>query len=264
MAKSFSTPEKFIKEFNPKDYFDTYYATGKGVLLGEWTNFTLKNLHETFTTGGVKGDTLIDIGCGPTIYHLLSACKAFKNIITSDFLPQNTAEIEKWLNKDPSAFDWTPIIKFVCGLEGNSENWKTKEETLRRTVQQVLNCDVTKNNPLEPHVLPPADCVLSCLCLEAPCKDIDEFRNTLKNLKNLIKPGGHLIVLSVLNCTFWYSGKTCFSSVKINKESMEKVFIEAGYEIKKMAVEQRLEKIGQDISDYDSYYYIHANKPLVQ
>ncbi|KAM4652792.1 nicotinamide N-methyltransferase-like [Discoglossus pictus] len=264
MAKSFSTPDIYIKEFNPKDYLDTYYATEKVTLVGEWMNFSLTNLHETFTTGGVKGDTLIDIGCGPTIYHLLSACEVFKNIITSDFLPQNTAEVEKWLNKDPSAFDWTPVIKFVCGLEGNSENCKKKEETLRRIMKQVLKCDVTKDNPLEPHVLPPADCVLSCLCLEVPCKDINDFCNNLRNLKSLIKPGGHLIVLSSLNCSFWYSGKTCFSSVSINKESMERVFNEAGYKIEKMVVIPRLEKLGMDISDADGYYYIHARKPPVQ
>ncbi|KAM4651559.1 indolethylamine N-methyltransferase-like [Discoglossus pictus] len=264
MAKSFSTPDKYIKEFNPQEYLDTYYATDKGILIGEWTNFSLKHLHETFTTGGVKGDTLIDIGSGPTIYHLLSACGAFKNIITSDFLPQNTAEVEKWLNKDPSAFDWTPIIRFVCNLEGNSENWKRKEETLRKSVKQVIKCDVTKKNPLEPHVLPPADCVISCLCLEVPCKDIDDFRDILKNLKCLIKPGGHLIVLSSLNCSFWYSGKTCFSSVSMNKESIERVFSEAGYEIEKMVVEPRSETIGKDICDYDGYYYIHVRKPPVQ
>ncbi|MEE6515476.1 hypothetical protein FKM82_024270 [Ascaphus truei] len=89
-------------------------------MKGEWLDFALRKLHETFTPGGVEGDTLIDIGAGPTIYHLLSACEVFKNIITSDFLAQNRAEMQKWLKKDPDAFDWSPVAKFVCELEGDS------------------------------------------------------------------------------------------------------------------------------------------------
>lgn len=68
---------------------------------------------------GVKGDLLIDIGSGPTIYQLLSACESFKDIIASDYTDQNLVELEKWLKKDPGAFDWSPVVSYVCKLEGD-------------------------------------------------------------------------------------------------------------------------------------------------
>lgn len=75
--------------------------------------------------GGVKGDSLIDIGSGPTIYQLLSACESFKEIIASDYTDRNHWELEKWLKNEPGAFDWTPVVEYVCELEGNRyRGWK--------------------------------------------------------------------------------------------------------------------------------------------
>ncbi|CAH2320153.1 nicotinamide N-methyltransferase-like [Pelobates cultripes] len=261
MDTPFSGPEIYKQEFNSKDYYDSYYSSNQGALLGEWTDFVLRNFHQIFSSGNVKGNTLIDIGAGPTIYHLLSACEVFTNIITSDFLEQNLTELKKWLKKESNMLDWTPCVKFVCDLEGKSVNLAEKEEKLCKTVTQVLKCDVLKKNPFEPLVLPPADCLISCLCLEAACKDVASYCNTLKSLKDLLKPGGHVIIQSALNTTFYYVGEKKFYCLSITKKDIEKAFVEAGYEIVNLEVKQREDKSKLDISDYDSIYCVHARKP---
>nr|DBA16244.1 TPA: hypothetical protein GDO54_003656 [Pyxicephalus adspersus] len=261
MGTPYTPSQTYIDEFDPEDYYKTYYDSEEGTLTGEWLHFALRNLHETFTSGGVKGDILIDFGAGPTIYPLVSACEVFKNIITSDFLEQNRAQIEMWLRNDPGAFDWTPIVKFVCELEGNSESCKKKEEQLRRTVTKVVKCDALKKNPFEPAEMPQADCLISCLCLEAPCKDVESFTNALRNLKVFLKPGGHIIIQSVLNCTYYYVGQKRFSCLTISKEDLEAAFKEAGYKIVKVKVIPCTEKPRMDIGNQDSYYFIHARRP---
>lgn len=45
--------------------------------------------------GGMGGDILIDIGSGPTIYQLLSACEVFREIIMSDYTELNLREVDK-------------------------------------------------------------------------------------------------------------------------------------------------------------------------
>lgn len=70
-------------------------------------------------SGGLQGDTLIDIDSGPTIYQVLAACESFKDITLSDFTDRNREELEKWLKKEPGAYDWTPAVRFTCELEGN-------------------------------------------------------------------------------------------------------------------------------------------------
>ncbi|KAM4016812.1 indolethylamine N-methyltransferase-like [Anomaloglossus baeobatrachus] len=221
----------------------------------------LKKLKELLKPGGVNGDTLIDFGAGPTIYHLLSAAEAFNNIITSDFLEQNRKQLEKWLRKDPDALDWTHIIKFVCELEGNRDNWEKKEETLRRKVTKVLKCDAVAEKPYGPVPMPEADCLISCLSLEAACKDLECFTNALKKLKELLKPGGHIVIQGVLNCTFYHVGDKWFSCLSFTKDEVEKAFTEAEYEVIKVKVIPRSDKSGKDITDNDSFFCVHARKP---
>ncbi|KAG8569236.1 hypothetical protein GDO81_014312 [Engystomops pustulosus] len=261
MQTPFSTSQNYIDEFNPVDYYQTYYAPGQGIFIDEWKEFVLQNLHETFGPGGVKGDVLIDFGAGPTIYNLLSACEVFKTIITSDFLEQNREQLEKWLRKDPNALDWTHVAKYVCGLEGDSNNWEKKEATLRRKVTKVLKCDALAEKPYGAEPMPQADCITSCLCLEVPSKDLEAFTNILKKLKELLKPGGHVVIQSVLNCTFYYVGTKWFSCLSLTKGELEKAFREAGYEIVKIKVIPRMDKSGMAIADQDSYYYVHARRP---
>ncbi|XP_069598005.1 nicotinamide N-methyltransferase-like [Ranitomeya imitator] len=261
MAAPFVSKQDYIDEFDAKDYLQTYYEPKDGLLCGEWTEFVIRNLHETFTKGEVRGHTLLDFGSGPTIYHLFSACEVFDKIIVSDFLEQNRAELEKWLNKDPDAFDWTHIIKFVCELEGKGENCEKKAEKLRSKVKEVLKCDALKRKPFDPVVVPPVDCLLSCLCLEAPCKDIKSFCEALKNFKDLIKPGGYLLILSVMNATFYNVGKKCFASMTTKKEELEMAFKEAGYQIEKTVYSPRTDKSQLDVADYEAQYFILARKP---
>ncbi|CAH2320155.1 nicotinamide N-methyltransferase-like [Pelobates cultripes] len=261
MDTLFSGPEIYKQHFNPKDYYDSYYASDKGALLGERTNIVLRNFHEIFSSGVVKGNTLIDIGAGSAIFELLSACEVFTNIIISDFLEQNLTEVKKWLTKDSNMLDWTSYVKFVCDLEGKSANLQEKEEKLRKTVKQVVKCDVLKKNPFEPLVIPPADCLISCFCLETACKDVASYCNTLKNFKDLLKPGGHIIMQSAENGTFYHVREKKFYCLTITKKEIEKAFIEAGYEIVKLEVKQRKDKSRLDIYDYHSLYCVHARKP---
>lgn len=68
--------------------------------------------------GEVSGRTLIDIGSGPTIYQLLSACAHFEDITMTDFLEVNRRELGLWLRQEPGAFDWSAYSQHVCLIEG--------------------------------------------------------------------------------------------------------------------------------------------------
>ncbi|XP_075765914.1 nicotinamide N-methyltransferase isoform X2 [Pelodiscus sinensis] len=228
---SFTGGETYQKDFDPAVYLETYYSFGSSNCpRNEVLELSLKSLFKIFISGGVKGDTLIDIGSGPTIYQLLSACENFKEIVASDYTDRNRQELEKWLKKEPGAFDWTPVVKYVCELEGDREKWAEKEEKLRNKVKQVLKCDVSKSSVLGPVSLPQADCLLSTLCLEAACKDLTSYRAALKNISSLLKPGGHLVMMTVLKETYYIVGQKRFSCLYLEKESVVEALSEAGFE----------------------------------
>uniref|UniRef100_H9G6B1 Phenylethanolamine N-methyltransferase n=1 Tax=Anolis carolinensis TaxID=28377 RepID=H9G6B1_ANOCA len=180
---------------------------------------------------GIRGDTLIDIGSGPSIYQLLSACESFREIIVTDFLEQNRVEIRKWLEKDPEAFDWTSMVKYTCQMEGDREKWMEKEEKLRRTIKQVLPCDVTLANPLDPLVLQPVDCVFSSYCLESACNDVPTYRSAVKNVGSLVKPGGHLIFAVILEETYYMVGPHKFNCLYLTPEIVTDAVKGAGFEV---------------------------------
>ncbi|XP_059576030.1 nicotinamide N-methyltransferase isoform X2 [Alligator mississippiensis] len=254
---AFTGGEVYKAEFEPTAYLE-YFKFGGGTLGDEFLTFVLKHYCKTFTSGDVKGDTLIDIGSGPTIYQLLSACEKFNEIIVSDYADRNRQELEKWLKKEPGAFDWTPVVKYVCELEGQREKWAEKEEKLRKKVKQVLKCDVRKPNPLAPVTLPAADCLLSTLCLEAACKDLGTFRAALKNISSLVKPGGHLVMVTVLKETYYVVDQHSFSCLYLDQESVEEAIKDAGFDIK--FIKEIQEHSPNTFSDFGALLHVVACK----
>uniref|UniRef100_A0A8C4YH39 Nicotinamide N-methyltransferase n=1 Tax=Gopherus evgoodei TaxID=1825980 RepID=A0A8C4YH39_9SAUR len=209
--------------------------------------------------GVVTGDTLIDIGSGPAIHQLLSACESFKEIIASDYTYRNHQELEKWLKNEPGAFDWTPVVKYVCELEGNRGKEAEKEAKLRKTIKQVLKCDVHQSNPMNPIVLPPADCLVSSLCLEAACKDLTTYRIALKNIGSLLKPGGHLVLSGVLGCSFYMVGPKRFSSLVLGEEFLREALSDTGFIIQEFEVLIRDDNT-DDSCDFSGKFFILARK----
>ncbi|KAL6086745.1 hypothetical protein STEG23_038026 [Scotinomys teguina] len=224
----------YEKEFSPRDYLDTFYNFDSGpVAEREIVKFSLQNLYQTFSEGGVRGDILIDIGSGPTIYQLLAACEAFQEIIVTDYTPQNLQELQKWLKKEPGAYDWSSIVQHACELEGDRTKWQEKEAKLRRTVTRALKCDVTKTPPLGSAQVPLADCVLTFLAMECACLDVDTYRAALHRLANLLKPGGYLVTLVTLRFQDYMVGPKKFSGVYLEKETVEKAIQDAGCQVLK-------------------------------
>ncbi|XP_004689302.1 PREDICTED: nicotinamide N-methyltransferase [Condylura cristata] len=237
MDSGFTSKDTYLSHFNPRDYLEKYYNFGsKQSSENKILRHLLKSLFKIFCVDGVKGDLLIDIGSGPTIYQLLSACESFKEIIASDYTDQNLKELEKWLKKEPGAFDWTPVVNYVCELEGGRVKGPEKEEKLRQVVKQVLKCDVTQSQPLAEARLPLADCVLSTLCLDAACPDLPTYHAALRNLSSLLKPGGFLVLVDALKSSYYMIGEQRFSSLSLGQQAIEAAAREAGFTIEQFEV----------------------------
>ncbi|MEE6484626.1 hypothetical protein FKM82_013946 [Ascaphus truei] len=256
----FTTASEYEKEFDPQMYLSEYFNLGSGSLADDYLKFVLGHMHKTFTSGGVTGDTLIDIGTGPSIYQLLSTCESFKEIIATWFTNRELKELKKWLNKDPGAFDWSSTVKHVCDLEGNGGKLKEKEEMLRGKIKQVLMCDVSKSNPLEPAVVPKADCLTATVCLEAACKNYEAYGTALRNLSSLLKPNGCLLLAGDLGASYYQVGPNKVFSLSVNEDFLQKVLTESGYIIKKLEVFGKPEDATFDTSDYEGFYFLHAQK----
>ncbi|XP_060106566.1 nicotinamide N-methyltransferase-like [Heteronotia binoei] len=258
MAK-FTGVDVYQAEFDPKAYLE-YFQFGAGTLGDEATEFYLKQLCKTFSSGRLKGDTLLDLASGPTIHQFLSACESFGSIVASDPVDRNRQELERWLKMKPGAFDWNPIVKYVCELEGNRDKWAEKEAKVRSTVQKVLYCDVMQSNPLAPVTLPQVDCVLGVECLEVVCKDLSTMRAALKNISSLLKLGGSLLLVGMQGCSFYMVGSQKFSSFVLTEKNLRDALHATGFAVVEYEAEPRFAKDMYDLSDYAGKYFLLARK----
>nr|XP_033775024.1 nicotinamide N-methyltransferase-like [Geotrypetes seraphini] len=264
MESEFTTLETYEKCFDTKIYLHTYFTDSGLCYTNGYMQFIMENMIKTFSSGAVQGNILLGIGLFPTIYQLLPACNSFKEIIITDFLEQNRQEIELWLKNEPEAFDWTAVVKLACELEGNRKKWTEKEAKLRETVKRVLKSDVTQSNPLDPLVLPAVDCLITCLCLEAVCKDKHTFCCALKNISSLLKLGGYLIMGGVLGETGYMVGERKFSCLPLDKEFLGQAIAESGYKLLQLLTHFPNNQEPTSLADCVGYFFILAQKQTGQ
>ncbi|CAI9556008.1 unnamed protein product [Staurois parvus] len=214
------------------------------------------------STGAVKGDTLIDVGSAPSIYQLLSSCEAFEKIIATWFTQSELHQLQKWQNKEADAFDWSSILKHVCGLEGNKATPQEKEEKLRGKIEKVLHCDVSRSNPLAPIDAPKADCVTAVVCLEAACRNFETYGLALRHLSHLLKPNGHLLLAGDLGANYYEVGAEKVFSLPVSETFLREALPGNGYRIVELATFGKPDDADPNASDYEGFYFAHAQKKV--
>ncbi|XP_078538465.1 nicotinamide N-methyltransferase-like [Lissotriton helveticus] len=237
MESESDVKDLYQKDFDAESYLQMYYNPNSDVYVeGYYLSFLLENLHKTFSSGDVKGDLLIDIGCGPAIHTIISACECFKEIIACDWTDRNRQAYERWLRNEPGSFDWTPVLSIVCELEGDRAKCAEKEKKIRSTVKRVLKCDITKRNPLIPAILPPADCLVTSLCLESACTDLNSYSQAIRNITTLLKPRGHLVMFGATGSTSYKVAQKLFPALNLNEECIKTTLNANDYVIKEMKI----------------------------
>uniref|UniRef100_A0A8C9ME83 Titin-cap n=1 Tax=Serinus canaria TaxID=9135 RepID=A0A8C9ME83_SERCA len=91
------------EHFDPRAYLRNNYLPPRADFSSEEfvVPWKLRCLAETFASGEIRGRTLIDVGSGPTIYQLLSACDHFEEIVATDYLAVDPLSLSPWI------LDWS-------------------------------------------------------------------------------------------------------------------------------------------------------------
>ncbi|NXC40234.1 PNMT methyltransferase, partial [Penelope pileata] len=210
------------ERFDPRAYLQNNYVPPRADFSSEEcvVPWKLRCLAETFASGEIHGRTLIDVGSGPTIYQLLSACDHFEEIVATDFLAVNREELRRWARGEPGAFDWSPFIQHVCKIEGRG---------LRGRLRRILPIDVHRAEPLGAPLRPPADALLSAFCLEAVSPDLAAFGRALAHVGSLLRPGGHALLLGALGESFYLAGAARLPVVPLSPADVRGALSDAGF-----------------------------------
>ena len=89
---------------------------------------------------------ILDYGCGATMIYDINATTKASEIVLAEYTEPNRVFIQKWLDKDPSAHDWSSYFKQVVQtLEGGSlDDIVLCEEELCCKVKAAVACDLSK------------------------------------------------------------------------------------------------------------------------
>lgn len=257
---TFTEGEYYEGHFDSQAYVKNFYSCPSGHADEKnFLTFVLRCLSRVFSAGGHKGKRLIDVGSGPTIHSVLSACDHYDEIVLSDFANNNRREIEKWLKNEEGSLDWKPMLQCVCELEGKSPS--DLEATLKQRVKKVLKCDVRLENPFYPHTLEPADCVITSLCLEAACKDIQTYGRALHGLTKLLRPGGLLVMIGVLGESFYKVDEQLFSCLRLSQDNIEEALSGLGLSIQEFNILPAEDRENNSVSDFEAVFHLVARKP---
>lgn len=200
----------------------------------------LEHWHDFYNTHKDEFDpsraTLLELGGGPTIHSLISACQHVSKITFSDYADTNRREIQLWKDNDAKCHNWTPYIHHVVSnFEGNSKPGAVDQRTreLRNKIDQIIPCDVKSEDMLGPYQKL-FDVVHTNLCLEIVCETPADFINALSNLRKLVKPGGYLLCLTAKEGS-WYTCAgygTKLHQLFLNESEILKAFGNSGFKVR--------------------------------
>ena len=199
------------------DYLRTRFGN---VDAKDRVQFQLNKLHELFQSfssdGAAAGPKVLEFGSGPVIQHGISVAAFAAEIVFSDISSANREAIQKWLDGDADAFNWSPHFDYVVKtLERKGEKEAREREQRLRKISKVVFCDALSETPMEKGYEGPYDILLECGCLDAACSNKQTFDKCVKVLHSLLKPGGILIRVSpnaitdTENLVYCVGGKEC-------------------------------------------------------
>jgi nicotinamide N-methyltransferase len=185
----------------------------------------------------------IEIGCGPTVHHVLSLAPFVSEIHMADYLPDNLDQVRRWRNGMPDAHHWHDYTAFALSLEGRESTQaeiERRETDTRRKITRLLHCDLTSDQPL------PAEqdyaVVTSFYCAENIGITHDEWFKALRRLASLTAPRGYLF-LSALRETHFYVVESAdgrrqrLPSAYLTEEHFRDALPALGFDMRRSAIE---------------------------
>ncbi len=198
------TPQDAVFDFNgvpdfARDYLSTYYS--QPPTNDERVVLSFLARHYPL----IKSQPCaIEIGCGPTVHHVLSLAPFVSEIHMADYLPDNLDQVRRWRNGMPDAHHWHDYTAFALSREGRESTnaeIERREADARRKITRLLHCDLKRDQPLPTQQ--DYAVVTSFYCAENIGITHDEWFRVLRRLANLTASGGYLF-LSALRETHFY------------------------------------------------------------
>ncbi|KAM9299120.1 nicotinamide N-methyltransferase-like [Gastrophryne carolinensis] len=282
-----------LHNFHSRGYIDDYFSNDS-VFHEEAVIFPMEKLHQVFEKDHIQGDLCIDISTASFIHHLHSASNCFKEIILMRHSDSCIFELNRWLHDRTGAFCWNHTSSYVAEKRGEriakildlalgsqvekivrccpNSGIKKKyygyvpiqthdlceqiEMQLKNVIKHVVRCNFENENITHPLETPQCDCLITSWFLDNICNTPNDYLMNLRKMLKCVKPGGRLILIGVLNATYFINNKEKFHVLNYNKE-----FVCSTLQGEKLVIELCEvcpRKSKSNLSDFDGIIFISA------
>ncbi|KAK3107631.1 hypothetical protein FSP39_018768 [Pinctada imbricata] len=215
------TTTDYARNFDPEWFLSHYHCpVDDKDGMGQGLKSIQDTLHDLCSQDVRFGERLLDVGTGPTVHSVLRISREVRDIDLSDYTPGNIQILKDW--KDGKRNEEMSLIQYEMKLVGDTRPVEEREQELRDKVKGIYAIDVTTGNVFIEHAPknPSYDVITSLLCLEAVSDSREVYKKCLANVTRLVKEGGYIIMLGVLESTFYKVGSFRFPCAPITAEDV--------------------------------------------
>ncbi|XP_069108180.1 nicotinamide N-methyltransferase-like [Argopecten irradians] len=242
-------------KFDPEWYLDNYIGTEEASIN---MRLDLNVFHRFFSQHPIRGKRLLDVGTGPSIHTILSACSHVDEIYLSDYTSQNRQYLEKWRN---GKIDHPKMmIEHVNSLENRTVTAAEKENEIREKVKGILPIDVTSETPLgSGYDGEQFDVIVTSYCFEAAVSNSAGFKKAVANVSSVLKKGGFFVIATCLEGGLYQVGEYNYRAANISVNDIDSALGDLGYTTVTSELIQGT-AVDAQLQDFTSYYFIVGKK----
>jgi NNMT/PNMT/TEMT family len=207
----------FERDWVPREYLADYYGT-----VEPDERETIAFFVEAMR-GARPGEPILLFGVGPTLHHVFLAAEKASEIHLADYLPSNLREIERWIERDPTAHDWRPFVRYTLQCEGIADpsdgQVAARDELTRTKISRLLQADARDPKPLSERY----GTVISAYCADSATADRGTWELFMRNISGLVRPGGLFVTAALRRARFYLVGDKRFPSANVDEHDLRAV-----------------------------------------
>jgi NNMT/PNMT/TEMT family len=247
--------------FEAQNYLAEYYAA-----IGPENLELLKFFAAAYQ--GIPADSvMLEFSGGPTLYSLISAANAVSEIHFSDYLPQNLAEINRWVSDIRTTDIWDKYFAEALRCERQATTpaaVQQRMELLRRKITNLLFCDAFSSTPIAGNQRQTYDVVAANFVAESITETMDQWQSVVGNICSTLRPGGTLIMTALQGANYYSVSDRNYSAVSITEMDLVQALIKAGFRPNSMLVKtisaEKLDCSDDEYQGYQGMIFIKAKK----
>jgi hypothetical protein len=225
----------FDTEWAPREYLADYYSEVEPDER-ETIAFFVDAMRDV-----PPGDPILFFGVGPTLHHVFLAAGRASEIHLADYLPENLAEIQRWLDHEPDAHDWSAFVRYTLEREGlaapTDREIRQREELTRAKIARLLEVDAGHSPPLPGRYAT----VVSAYCADSATGDRATWETYMRNIAGLVRPGGTFVTAALRRADHYLVGGKPFPSANVDEHDVADVLagdFAATVEVRELAQQQ--------------------------